>query len=150
MNDINDIQDQIIAEFEDFTDWLDRYSLIIEMGNALPPLDEKYKTESNLIDGCQSRVWLQADCIDGKMRLQADSDAIIVKGIIAMLLRVLSDRQPQEILDADLYFIERIGLQANLSPTRSNGLLAMVKRIRATALAASASDTFRAEHTATH
>ncbi|MBR6249017.1 MAG: SufE family protein [Muribaculaceae bacterium] len=151
MNDINDIQDQIIAEFEDFTDWLDRYSLIIEMGNALPPLDEKYKTESNLIDGCQSRVWLHSELDDeGRLHFTADSDAIIVKGIIAMLLRVLSDRQPQEILDADLYFIERIGLQANLSPTRSNGLLAMVKRIRATALAASASDTFRAEHTATH
>ena len=147
MNDINDIQDQIIAEFEDFTDWLDRYSLIIEMGNALPPLDEKYKTESNLIDGCQSRVWLHSELDDeGRLHFTADSDAIIVKGIIAMLLRVLSDRQPQEILDADLYFIERIGLQANLSPTRSNGILAMVKRIRATALAASASDTFRAEH----
>ena len=98
MNDINDIQDQIIAEFEDFTDWLDRYSLIIEMGNALPPLDEKYKTESNLIDGCQSRVWLHSELDDeGRLHFTADSDAIIVKGIIAMLLRVLSDRQPQEI-----------------------------------------------------
>ena len=135
MNTINDIQDEIIEEFDGFTDWLDRYALIIDMGNAVPPLDEQYKTPDNLIDGCQSRVWLQADYVDGKVHFEADSDAIIVKGIIAMLVRVLSDRTPQEILDADLYFIDRIGLHDHLSPTRSNGLLAMLKQIRAYALA---------------
>ena len=135
MNTINDIQDEIIEEFEGFTDWLDRYALIIDMGNAVPPLDEQYKTPDNLIDGCQSRVWLQADYADGKVHFQADSDAIIVKGIISMLVRVLSDRTPQEILDADLYFIDAIGLHVHLSPTRSNGLLAMLKQIRAYALA---------------
>ncbi len=135
MNTINDIQDEIIEEFDGFTDWLDRYALIIDMGNAVPPLDEQYKTPDNLIDGCQSRVWLQADYTDGKVHFQADSDAIIVKGIISMLVRVLSDRTPQEILDADLYFIDAIGLHDHLSPTRSNGLLAMLKQIRAYALA---------------
>ena len=135
MNTINDIQDEIIEEFEGFTDWLDRYALIIDMGNAVPPLDEQYKTPDNLIDGCQSRVWLQADYADGKVHFQADSDAIIVKGIISMLVRVLSDRTPQEILDADLYFFDAIGLHDHLSPTRSNGLLAMLKQIRAYALA---------------
>ena len=135
MNTINDIQDEIIEEFDGFTDWLDRYALIIDMGNAVPPLDEQYKTPDNLIDGCQSRVWLQADYVDGKVHFEADSDAIIVKGIIAMLVRVLSDRTPQEILDADLYFIDRIGLHDHLSPTRSNGLLAMVKQMRMYALA---------------
>ncbi len=135
MNTINDIQDEIIEEFDGFTDWLDRYALIIDMGNAVPPLDEQYKTPDNLIDGCQSRVWLQADYVDGKVHFQADSDAIIVKGIISMLVRVLSDRTPQEILDADLYFIDAIGLHDHLSPTRSNGLLAMLKQIRAYALA---------------
>ena len=135
MNTINDIQDEIIEEFEGFTDWLDRYALIIDMGNAVPPLDEQYKTPDNLIDGCQSRVWLQAYYADGKVHFQADSDAIIVKGIISMLVRVLSDRTPQEILDADLYFIDAIGLHDHLSPTRSNGLLAMLKQIRAYALA---------------
>ena len=135
MNTINDIQDEIIEEFEGFTDWLDRYAVIIDMGNAVPPLDEQYKTPDNLIDGCQSRVWLQADYADGKVHFQADSDAIIVKGIISMLVRVLSDRTPQEILDADLYFIDAIGLHDHLSPTRSNGLLAMLKQIRAYALA---------------
>ncbi len=132
---INELQDEIIEEFQGFTDWMDRYALIIDMGNALPTLDEKYKTPSNLIDGCQSRVWLQADYDDDKVTLQADSDAIIVKGIIAMLVRVLSGRTPQEILDAELYFIDRIGLHEHLSPTRSNGLLAMVKQIRTYALA---------------
>ena len=132
---INELQDQIIEEFEDFDDWMDKYQMLIDLGNELKPLDEKYKTEQNLIDGCQSRVWLQADCIDGKMRLQADSDAIIVKGIISMLVRVLDGCTPQEVLDADLYFIERIGLREHLSPTRSNGLLAMIKQIRAYAIA---------------
>ena len=114
---------------------MDRYAYIIELGNAMPTLDEKYKTSDNLIDGCQSRVWLQADYSDGIITYQADSDALIVKGIVSMVVRVLSGHTPQEILDADLYFIERIGLREHLSPTRSNGLLAMVKHARAYALA---------------
>jgi len=132
---INDIQDEVIEEFEDFTDWMDKYQMLIDLGNELEVLDDKYKTESNLIDGCQSRVWVQCDNEDGKLVFRADSDALIVKGIIALLLRVLSGHTPQEILDADLYFIDRIGLKDHLSPTRSNGLLAMVKQIRMYALA---------------
>lgn len=132
---INELQDEVIEEFSDFTDWMDKYQLLIDLGNEQPPLDERYKTESNLIDGCQSRVWLQADLVDGKIMLTAESDALIVKGIIALLIRVLNGHTPQEILDADLYFIERIGLRDHLSPTRSNGLLAMVKQIRMYALA---------------
>ena len=132
---INEIQDEIIEEFSGFDDWMDKYQLLIDLGNEQPPLDERYKTESNLIDGCQSRVWLQADLVDGKIMLTAESDALIVKGIIALLIRVLNGHTPQEILDADLYFIERIGLRDHLSPTRSNGLLAMVKQIRMYALA---------------
>ena len=132
---INELQDEIIEEFSDFDDWMDKYQLLIDLGNELEPLDEKYKTESNLIDGCQSRVWLQADYVDGRIVFQAESDALIVKGIIALLIRVLSGHTPQEIIDADLYFIERIGLKDHLSPTRSNGLLAMVKQIRMYALA---------------
>lgn len=132
---INELQDEVIEEFSDFTDWMDKYQLLIDLGNEQEPLDEKYKTESNLIDGCQSRVWLQADYVDGKIVFTAESDALIVKGIIALLIRVLSGHTPQEILDADLYFIERIGLKDHLSPTRSNGLLAMVKQIRMYALA---------------
>lgn len=135
MSKINDIQDEIIEEFEGLTDWMDRYAYIIEMGNAMPPLDERYKTPDNIIDGCQSRVWLQADYSDGVIHFQADSDAIIVKGIISMLVRTLSGRTPEEILDAELYFIEKIGLHEHLSPTRSNGLLAMIKQIRAYAFA---------------
>ena len=114
---------------------MDKYQLLIDLGNEQEPLDDKYKTESNLIDGCQSRVWLQADYVDGKIVFTAESDALIVKGIIALLIRVLSGHTPQEILDADLYFIDRIGLKDHLSPTRSNGLLAMVKQIRMYALA---------------
>ena len=132
---INELQDEVIEEFSDFTAWMDKYQLLIDLGNEQPPLDERYKTESNLIDGCQSRVWLQADLVDGKIMLTAESDALIVKGIIALLIRVLNGHTPQEILDADLYFIERIGLRDHLSPTRSNGLLAMVKQIRMYALA---------------
>lgn len=132
---INEIQEDIIAEFSDLEDWMDRYQLLIDMGNEQPPLDEKYKTESNLIEGCQSRVWLQADYVDGKVLLQAESDALIVKGIVMLLIKVLSGHTPDEILDADLYFIDRIGLKDHLSPTRSNGLLAMVKQIRMYALA---------------
>lgn len=133
--DINEIQDEIIEEFGDLTDWMDRYQLLIDIGNEQQPLDERYKTESNLIDGCQSRVWLQADYADGCLVLQAESDAMIVKGIIALLIRVLSGHTPQDILDADLYFIDRIGLREHLSPTRSNGLMAMIRRIRMYALA---------------
>lgn len=132
---INEIQDEIIEEFSGFDDWMDKYQLLIDLGGEQPPLDEKYKTEQNLIDGCQSRVWLQADYVDGKIHFTAESDALIVKGIVALLIRVLSDHTPQEILDADLYFIEEIGLKEHLSPTRSNGLLAMVKQIRLYALA---------------
>ncbi len=132
---INEIQDEVIEEFADFDDWMDRYQLLIDMGSSQPPLDEKYKKEQNLIDGCQSRVWLQADLVDGLVHFQAESDALIVKGIVALLVRVLNDHTPQEILDADLYFIERIGLREHLSPTRSNGLLAMLKQMKMYALA---------------
>ena len=132
---INEIQDEIIEEFSGFDDWMDKYQLLIDLGNEQEPLDDKYKTVQNLIDGCQSRVWLQADLIDGKIHFSAESDALIVKGIVALLIRVLSDHTPQEILDADLYFIEEIGLKEHLSPTRSNGLLAMVKQIKMYALA---------------
>ena len=132
---INEIQDEIIEEFSGFDDWMDKYQLLIDLGNEQEPLDEKYKTEQNLIDGCQSRVWLQADYADGKIHFSAESDALIVKGIVALLIRVLSDHTPQEILDADLYFIEEIGLKEHLSPTRSNGLVAMVKQMRLYALA---------------
>ena len=132
---INEAQDEVIEEFSDFTDWMDKYQLLIDLGNEQEPLDNKYKTESNLIDGCQSRVWLQADYVDGKIIFTAESDALIVKGIIALLIRVLSGHTPQEILAADHYFIDQIGLKEHLSPTRSNGLLAMVKQIRMYALA---------------
>jgi len=132
---INEIQDEIIEEFSGLDDWMDKYQLLIDLGNELMPLDERYKTEQNLIDGCQSRVWLQADLVNGLIHFTAESDALIVKGIVSLLIRVLSDHTPQEILDADLYFIEEIGLKEHLSPTRSNGLVAMVKQIRTYALA---------------
>ena len=132
---INEAQDEVIEEFSDFTDWMDKYQLLIDLGNEQQPLDERYKTESNLIDGCQSRVWLQADYHDGVIDFSAESDALIVKGIIALLIRVLSGHTPDEILSADLYFIDRIGLREHLSPTRSNGLLAMIKQMRMYALA---------------
>ncbi len=132
---INDRQDEIIDEFSGLEDWMDRYQLLIDMGSEQEPLPEQYKTEQNLIDGCQSRVWLQADYRDGRIFFSAESDALIVKGIVTLLIRVLSDATPQEILDADLYFIDRIGLKDHLSPTRSNGLLAMVKQMRMYALA---------------
>lgn len=132
---INEIQDEIIQEFADFDDWMDRYQLLIDLGSSQPKLDDKYKTEQNLIDGCQSRVWLQADMKDGLLHFQAESDALIVKGIVALLVRVLSDHTPEEILGADLYFIESIGLREHLSPTRSNGLLAMLKQMKLYALA---------------
>lgn len=127
---INEIQDEIISEFSEVDDWMDRYQMLIDMGEELAPLDAKYKTEQNLIDGCQSRVWLQADLKDGLVEFQAESDALIVKGMVALLLRVLSHQKPADIASADLYFIDRIGLSDHLSPTRSNGLLAMVKQMR--------------------
>lgn len=135
MATINEIQDEVIEEFADFDDWMDKYQMLIDLGNELGSLDEKYKTEQNLIDGCQSRVWLQCDCVDGKLVFSAESDALIVKGIIALLIRVLSGHTPEEIRNADLYFIDQIGLKDHLSPTRSNGLLAMVKQIKAYAVA---------------
>ena len=135
MKTINELQDEVIEEFSDFDDWMDKYQLLIDLGNEQEPLDEKYKTEQNLIDGCQSRVWLQADLVDGKVIFQAESDALIVKGIITLLIKVVSGHTPDEILDSDLYFIEKIGLKEHLSPTRSNGLLAMVKQMRMYALA---------------
>ncbi|WP_016777346.1 SufE family protein [Anaerophaga thermohalophila] len=132
---INEKQDEIIEEFSAFDDWMDKYSLLIEMGNELDSFDEVHRKEQNLIEGCQSKVWLHAELNDGKMEFQGDSDAIIVKGIVALLLRVLSGHTPDEILDADLYFIDKIGLKEHLSPTRSNGLVAMIKQIKAYALA---------------
>lgn len=134
---INEIQDEVIEEFSDFTDWMDKYQLLIDLGNEQEPLDEKYKNESNLIDGCQSRVWLQADYdkTAGVINFTAESDALIVKGIVALLIRVLSGHTLDEILDTELYFIEKIGLKEHLSPTRSNGLLAMIKQMRMYALA---------------
>ena len=131
---INEAQDAVISEFEDFTDWMDKYQMLIDLGNELPPLDAKYKVESNLIEGCQSRVWLQCDLQDGLLVFTADSDALITKGIIALLIRVLSNHTPAEIVASNLHFIDAIGLKDHLSPTRSNGLLSMVKQIEAYAL----------------
>ena len=132
---INQTQDQIIADFEGVDDWMDRYAMIIDLGKELPPIDECFKTPEHLIEGCQSRVWLNAELKDGKMYFTADSDAIIVKGIIALLIDVLNGHTPAEVADADLYFIDRIGLSENLSPTRSNGLLAMVRQMKMYAVA---------------
>ncbi len=135
MQSINELQDEVIEEFSDLDDWMDRYQLLIDMGREQEPLPEEYKTDQNLIDGCQSRVWLQADYENGILTFRAESDALIVKGIVTLLIRVLSGHTPQEILDADLYFIDRIGLTEHLSPTRSNGLLAMLKQMKMYALA---------------
>lgn len=132
---IDEIQDEIIDEFSEVDDWMDRYAMIIDLGNQLPAIDTQYKTPEHLIEGCQSRVWLNAEDRDGKVFYTADSDAIIVKGIISLLIKVFSGHTPQEILSADPYFIDRIGLAENLSPTRSNGLLSMVKQMRLYALA---------------
>lgn len=132
---IEKAQDEIIEEFSEFDEWMDKYQLLIDLGNEQKPLDEKYKTESNLIDGCQSRVWLQCDYTGGRLFFSAESDALIVKGIIALLIKVLSGHTPDEIINSDLYFIEKIGLKDHLSPTRSNGLLAMVKQMRMYAIA---------------
>ena len=132
---INEQQEAVIEEFSEIDDWMDKYQMLIDLGNDLDVLKEQYKTQENLIEGCQSRVWIQCDHQDGKLLFTADSDALIVKGIIALLLQVLSGHTPKEILQCDLYFIDRIGLREHLSPTRSNGLLAMIKRIKAYALA---------------
>ena len=132
---INEIQDQIIEEFSMVDDWMDKYQMLIELGNSLEPLDEKYKTPQNIIEGCQSRVWLQADYNDGIIHFSGESDAVIVKGLVRLLIQVLSDHTPDEILNCDLYFIEQIGLREHLSPTRSNGLLSMVKQMKVYALA---------------
>ncbi len=132
---IDEIQNEIIDEFADVDDWMDRYAMIIDLGNTLPPIDPRYKTPEHLIEGCQSRVWLNAELRDGKVYYTADSDAIIVKGIISLLIKVLNGHTPAEIAGSDLYFIDRIGLAENLSPTRSNGLLAMVKQMKYYALA---------------
>lgn len=132
---INEIQDQIIEEFDSVDDWMDKYQMLIELGNTLPPLDEKFKTPQNLIEGCQSRVWLQAEYQNGILHFMGESDAVIVKGIVSLLIQVLSDHTPDEILNADLYFIDRIGLKEHLSPTRSNGLVSMVKQMKVYALA---------------
>lgn len=136
---IEELQQEVIDEFSDFDDWMDKYQLLIDLGSEQEPLPEQYKTLQNLIDGCQSRVWLQADYIDGKVHFQAESDALIVKGIVTLLIRVLSDHTPDEILNADLHFINDIGLTEHLSPTRSNGLLAMLKQMKLYAMAFKAS-----------
>lgn len=135
MKTINETQDELIEEFAIFDEWMDKYQLLIEKGNELPPLDAQYKTESNLIEGCQSRVWLQADYRDGKVYYQGEGDAVITKGIISLLIQVLSGHTPEEIIESDLYFIDQVGLQSHLSPTRSNGLLAMLKQMKLYALA---------------
>lgn len=133
---IEDIQQEIIEEFEGFDDWMDRYQMLIDLGSEQEPLPIQYKTESNLIDGCQSRVWLQADLTpEGKVHFQAESDALIVKGIVTLLIRVLDQQTPDDILSADLHFIEDIGLKDHLSPTRSNGLVAMLKQMKLYAMA---------------
>lgn len=132
---INELQDEVIEDFSELSDWMDKYQMLIDLGNELESLDEQYKTQSNLIDGCQSRVWLQCDEKEGKLYFTADSDALIVKGIIALLIRVVSGHTPREIMDAELYFIDRIGLHEHLSPTRANGLVAMVKQMKMYALA---------------
>ena len=131
---IEELQNEVVEEFSDFTDWMDKYQLLIDLGGDMEPLEEKYKTEENLINGCQSRVWVVADYTDGLVNYKAESDALIVKGLIALLLRVLSGHTPREIVDANLFFIDRIGLREHLSPTRSNGLLAMVKQMKLYAL----------------
>lgn len=132
---INEAQNEIVEEFSELSDWMDRYQLLIDIGNEQESLDPKYKTDNNLIDGCQSRVWLQCDYINGKIVFSAESDALIVKGIVSLLIKVLSGHTPEEIINADLYFIDKIGLREHLSPTRSNGLLAMMKQMRLYALA---------------
>ena len=131
---INNLQDEIIEEFNQFDDWMDKYALLIDLGNTLKPFDEKYKTPQNIIEGCQSRVWLNAEINDGIITYQGESDAILVKGIVSLLIQVLSGHTPEEILNTELYFIDKIGLKEHLSPTRSNGLVAMIKQMKMYAL----------------
>ena len=135
MIEFNQIQEDIVEEFSVFEDWLDRYNYLIELGNDLPAIDPEYRTNEYLINGCQSKVWLHADLEDGRLQFKADSDAIIVKGIVALLVKLMNNRTPAEILENELFFIDGIGLRQNLSPTRSNGLLAMVKKMRLYAMA---------------
>ena len=135
MQTIDQVQEKIVEEFAVFDDWMDKYSLIIEEGNKLEKLDESYKTPNNIIQGCQSRVWLQTDYEDGKLHFRAESDAVIVKGLLALVLRIFSGRTPDEIISSDLHFLKQIGLTEHLSPTRSNGLLAVIKQIRFYAIA---------------
>ena len=136
MSTIKEKQEEIIEEFNSFDDWMDRYQLLIDLGSEQAPLEEKYKSDDNLIEGCQSRVWLQADLMpDGTVRFLAESDALIVKGIVSLLVKVYSDHTPDEILDNEPYFVEAIGLKEHLSPTRSNGLVSMIKQMRMYALA---------------
>ena len=145
MTEFNETQQDIVDEFSVFEDWLDRYNFLIELGNDLPEIDPQYRTNEYLINGCQSKVWLHADLVEGKLEFIADSDAIIVKGIVALLVKVLNGRTPSEILENELFFIEDIGLRQNLSPTRSNGLLAMVKKMRLYAMAYQAKATKESE-----
>lgn len=135
MKSIKEKQEEIIEEFNTFDDWLDKYQLLIDLGSEQEPLDEEYKTDNNLIEGCQSRVWLHAEYTDGKVFYMAESDALIVKGIVSLLIKVYSGHTPQEILDNEPYFVEAIGLREHLSPTRSNGLVAMIKQMKLYALA---------------
>lgn len=132
---INHTIEEIINEFASFGDWMDKYNYLIDMGKSLPPLDERYKTESNLISGCQSRVWLHSEMKDGIIYFYADSDAVITKGIVCLLIRVFSEHTPDEIIHAETEFLDIIGLKDHLSPTRSNGLLSMIKQIKLYALA---------------
>lgn len=132
---INQLQDQIVEDFSQFDDWMDKYALLIDMGNSLEPLDEQYKVPQNIIEGCQSRVWLHAEMDQDVIIFKGESDAILVKGIVALLLQVYSGRTPEEILSTELYFVDKIGLKEHLSPTRSNGLVAMIKQIKLYALA---------------
>ncbi|NLX81283.1 MAG: SufE family protein [Proteiniphilum sp.] len=138
---IDQIEQEIIDEFSIFSDWMDKYAYIIEQGNTLPEFEEKYKTPENIIKGCQSRVWLQTDYVDGKLQFKAESDALIVKGLLALVLRVFNNRTYDEILKSDLRFMKEIGLTEHLSPTRSNGLLSVVKQIRFYAMAYKAKET---------
>jgi cysteine desulfuration protein SufE len=132
---INQIQDRIVEDFNQFDDWMDKYALLIDLGNGLEPLEDQYKVPQNIIEGCQSRVWLHAEMKDGLIHFTGESDAIIVKGIVALLLEVFTGRTPDEILQAEVYFVDKIGLKEHLSPTRSNGLVAMLKQIKLYALA---------------
>ncbi|MDO9154685.1 MAG: SufE family protein [Paludibacter sp.] len=132
---INEKQNNIVEEFDQFDDWMDKYSLLIDLGNSLQPIDETNKVPQNIIEGCQSRVWLTADYQDGIITYRGESEAILVKGIVSLLIQVLSGHTPDEILNTELYFIEKIGLREHLSPTRSNGLLAMIKQMKLYAIA---------------